>query len=419
MKITMCAYDAPNNIDGPTTWIKRLLPFLRENGVETRLIFIAGKRKDLSTLLYFQKLNFACKLIPAELFFEEQIRAILSDINTHPPDIFIPNYFPVACYANQWISSTGIPSVLILHNDDDRHHSLVDEFVVGEPNKRVSVVVTVSKSMHRKVEVKHPIDAKVICIPYGAPLTKTLSQFSADKNLKLMYLGRLNEAQKRISDVAKGFCKIVKTVPGTEAVIYGKGASLSSVLSIIQQEGKGFPVHYGGTLPVSEVQNYLAANHVFVLLSNYEGIPIALMEAMACGLVPICSDIESGIPEIITHGKNGFIIKDRDGELVKTVQLLREQPKVWQELSKAARATIENGYSEETNNKKWLHLFQELAVTNRRTKDFVIPPIEVLQKEKYKPDLLSNETLIPSQMMIPVIRFKKFIGRIKRRYIKS
>ncbi len=183
MKITLCAYDAPNNIDGPTTWIKRLLPFLRENGVETRLIFIAGKRKDLSTLLYFQKLNFACKLIPAELFFEEQIRAILSDINTHPPDIFIPNYFPVACYANQWISSTGIPSVLILHNDDDRHHSLVDEFVVGEPNKRVSVVVTVSKSMHRKVEVKHPIDAKVICIPYGAPLTKTLSQFSADKNL--------------------------------------------------------------------------------------------------------------------------------------------------------------------------------------------------------------------------------------------
>ncbi len=48
-----------------------------------------------------------------------------------------------------------------------------------------------------------------------------------------------------------------------------------------------------------------------------------------------------------------------------------------------------------------------------------LPPIEVLQKEKYKPDLLSNETLIPSQMIIPVIRFKKFIGRIKRRYIKS
>ncbi len=85
---------------------------------------------------------------------------------------------------------------------------------------------------------------------------------------------------------------------------------------------------------------------------------------------------------------------------------------------KAARATIENGYSEETNNKKWLHLFQELAVTKRRTKDFVIPPIEVLQKEKYKPDLLSNETLIPSRIMIPVIRFKKFIGRLKRTYIK-
>ena len=80
MKITICAYDAPNNIDGPTTWLKRLLPFLRENGIEACILFIANDVKNLPTLQFFKERNFACKLIPAELFFEEKIKLILEDI---------------------------------------------------------------------------------------------------------------------------------------------------------------------------------------------------------------------------------------------------------------------------------------------------------------------------------------------------
>ena len=55
MKITICAFDAPNNLDGPTTWIKRLLPYFKEKNIESRIIFLAANDKDLPAYNYFVK----------------------------------------------------------------------------------------------------------------------------------------------------------------------------------------------------------------------------------------------------------------------------------------------------------------------------------------------------------------------------
>lgn len=78
--------------------------------------------------------------------------------------------------------------------------------------------------------------------------------------------------------MAKAFCRVVKEIPGTECVMYGNGEALKSVLELLKKEGVGTAVKYGGVLSPGDVQDKFMENHVFVLLSDYEGIPIALMD---------------------------------------------------------------------------------------------------------------------------------------------
>jgi glycosyltransferase involved in cell wall biosynthesis len=416
MKITLCAYDAPGNIDGPTTWIKRLLPYLRKNGVETRLLFLADQARNLSTLRYFQELQFACTLIPADLFFEEQLQLILKDVKKHPPDVFIPNYFPVAAYASYWIKKAGIPSVIVLHNDDDYHDCLADEFVAGKEEFQVSAVVPVSRLLAGKLAARQTGGVAVECIPYGAPIPEKAACYSKGDKLKLVYSGRLNNHQKKVSDVARALCRATKEIPDTEAVVYGSGPALQEMLAIIRQEGKGGSVTYGGSLPSDVVQQHLLGYHVYVLLSEYEGIPIALMEAMACGLVPVCSRIESGIPELIEHGKNGLIVNDRDDDFVAAIRYLKSNPSKWPVLSGEARNTISNGYSEGTTHERWLKLLKELAIKNSYAGTLAVPAIHEIKKIRVKTEFLSTEVLMPVTALLPLYRLKKMMGRLKRNY---
>jgi glycosyltransferase involved in cell wall biosynthesis len=47
---------------------------------------------------------------------------------------------------------------------------------------------------------------------------------------------------------------------------------------------------------------------VFILPSAYEGMPLGLLEAMGQGCIPIATDIESGVPELVRNGENGFVV---------------------------------------------------------------------------------------------------------------
>lgn len=418
VKITICAYDAPNNIDGPTTWLKRLLPYLRERGIESRILFLANPSKNLGTLRFFEARGFACKLISAELFFEEQMQAIIEDIAQNPPDVFFPNYFPVAGYAGRYIKKAGIPTVMVLHNDDAHHRLLVTEFARRVREEALSCVVPVSQLLKKDIEALKLSDTLVHCIAYGAPVPKQKAVWNGSSSLRIIYLGRLNNHQKRINDVTRAFCRATKEVPQTEAVIYGSGDALPEVLKIIASEKAEDKVKYGGVLGIGEIQEKLLEGQVFVLLSEFEGIPVALMEAMGCGLVPVCSDIKSGITELITDGENGFVVKDRDQAFVEAIKRLATQPEIWNRCAAAARAIIEEQYSETACHDKWVDLLETLSRQNSFSGKLSVPDLRALKALKIHPALLHTETRVPHAVMVPLHRIKKVAGRVKRNFFE-
>jgi glycosyltransferase involved in cell wall biosynthesis len=120
-------------------------------------------------------------------------------------------------------------------------------------------------------------------------------------------------------------------------------------------------------VPNAEMPSRLARFHAVALLSDYEGLPIAILEAMACGVVPICLDVRSGVPELIEDGVTGFRVHDRDEGFVAAVSRLAGDRALWGRMRLACRERIEARYTLAREADTWAALLGELASRRRST----------------------------------------------------
>lgn len=418
MKVTFCTYDGYNCINGINAWLRRLLPSLRDRGIESEVLFITWARdEDCTTLPALRQMGFKCHVAPLPYYTEHQTRWILQTIAADPPDVFVPHYMVPALYAARWVRAAGIPTIGVLHNDDSEYRAIQDEFVWGAPEYQLSAIVPVSQRLEQQVRDRCPKSIQIRRIPCGVPFSQQAASPPSD-TLKLVYVGRLAEEQKRISDVVRALCRAVREVPGTEAMIYGSGPAEAAVEEILSTQGVGLPIQYAGRVDSEQMQARLLENHAIVLLSDYEGLPVALMEAMACGVVPICSRMDSGIPELVTHSVQGLLVNDRGDEFVKAVRHLREDPHLWSRLSQAARSKVANEYAHDRCVDAWVELVQQLRSDSPRSTQIpqtIQKTIQIPQKLHFPPchpDLISLDPREPAFYL-------KAIRRLQRSLLSS
>ena len=90
-----------------------------------------------------------------------------------------------------------------------------------------------------------------------------------------------------------------------------------------------------------DVRSELAAAAVFVLPSRKEGVPNALLEAMAAGLAVIVNDASPGPLEFVTHDQNGFVVSHDDAAaLARAMLRLQNDPQLRTRLGLAAQERL-------------------------------------------------------------------------------
>jgi glycosyltransferase involved in cell wall biosynthesis len=105
---------------------------------------------------------------------------------------------------------------------------------------------------------------------------------------------------------------------------------------------------------------YLPACDVFVLPSHYEGLPLSLLEAMAEG-VPVVASRVGGIPEIVEHGKNGYLIEPEDAKgLGRTLADLWSHPEWRGAVGNAAARIVAERFSSASMGDAYLQVYGEL-----------------------------------------------------------
>lgn len=135
-----------------------------------------------------------------------------------------------------------------------------------------------------------------IGMPPGAPL--------------LVFVGRLDQ-QKDPLLLIESLRLAVAATPNLHLAIVGDGALRSRVEEAVRARGLAAHVHFLGVRPPLEIAEILRAADVYVLSSAYEGMPIALLEALATGLPVVSTDVGE-VRLIVRDGVNGQISTVRE-----------------------------------------------------------------------------------------------------------
>ena len=366
MKVTFCTRNYASLSGGHNTWLCRFLPYLRRRGIESRVLcFTLLPDEECPTVRSLREAGFSCTTVSEEeiKYTEQRVRWILEQLAEDPPDVFVANaVIPAAYYAGRWVREAGIPTIGICHIGSSHvlYPGLLDEFVLGKSAYQVSTLVCVSKYLKQAVLDRRPNGILVRSIPCGVSIPEDVAQ-KPNGRLRLAYVGRLAEEAKRISEVTHALCRAVREVPGTEALLYGEGPERLLVEQILREEGDGLPVHLVGFVDNDQIQKRLLECHAVVLLSDWEGLGLALLEGMACGVVPIALRGAPGVTEFVVDGLTGLLASDRGDGFVAAVRRLRKDPALWERLARSARAQVEAEYSEAVCAARWEEVLRKLV----------------------------------------------------------
>jgi glycosyltransferase involved in cell wall biosynthesis len=163
----------------------------------------------------------------------------------------------------------------------------------------------------------------------------------------------------------KGVDRIVNVVaklPGASLVVVGDGQELDNLKAQARQLGVGDRVAFTGRLAHEDVMRLLSRCDLFVLNTEYEGLPHSILEAFAAGLPVVATDI-CGNPEVIEHGRNGFLVPVRDdAALGARVREIMENPDMRAAFAQRSQAKLKD-FSWENLYNNTMALFEEVIRT--------------------------------------------------------
>lgn len=155
--------------------------------------------------------------------------------------------------------------------------------------------------------------------------------------------GRLGN-RKGTYDLLAAYQSLCLRIPEARLWLAGDG-ELEEVRRIVHEHGWEEKVRIPGWLREEELREAYQSATIFVLPSYNEGLPMALLEAMAHGL-PVITTAVGGIPELVRHGENGFLIQPGDiAGLTHYMEVLLRDSSLYERMSCNARKSVEKEYS--------------------------------------------------------------------------
>ena len=229
--------------------------------------------------------------------------------------------------------------------------------------KKSDGIIVLSNEMKKELESAGFKRKKIFLIPNCVDIRKfkpsenksIVKEKLGFKDEKIIiFVGRLTK-QKGIDYLLEAFKDI--NIPEKFLIIIGDGELKKYLVNKVEKLNIKEKVLFLGK--IENVTQYLQIADVFVLPSISEGLPISLLEAMACGLPVVVSEVGGNI-DIVENKINGYLIEPRNISKIKNAieELLKDEKKM-KLVSEKNRKKIEENYSYEIIIEKYLKLYLE------------------------------------------------------------
>ena len=240
----------------------------------------------------------------------------------------------------------SFPLIGVLHADEEYYYSLGAKYY-----KQVDVLACVSNRVNRNItaRLQQQVTDNIYTIPCGINLPPVNTNTTQNSQLQLVYVGRVSDYQKRTSDLVKIAALLSKNKVDFHLNIIGDGDAKITLEQKFNSDGLAGYVTFRGWLSQGEVAEYLCRSDILVLTSDFEGTPIAMMEALASGCA-IAGTRVSGIEDYEHHAAApncfmAFNVGDIEDAVSKIIKLSAIPLSARQ---RSARAIAEDSFSMQT-----------------------------------------------------------------------
>jgi len=371
---------------GAHTFLVDLAAALVKRGWEVSVVTQPGPESGISTALLAGGANVIMDLWTNRDLPEEKAAKLASWVNAFHPDAFVVSASPDVGWLALPYLHPSIATFSIAHNDVGAFYEPLKHY-----QSFIDVAIGVSEAIHRKlIEECGVPPERARQIPYGVSTVPAeeisgLRNFEGSGPLKIGYVGRLVQEQKRVMDFVPLVRELGREKVPFELHLIGAGPDRAALENALAQERLSERVKFLGWLGPAQVKAELRKLDVFILLSDYEGLPVALLEAMGHGVTPLVTRIESGNNELVRDGENGLVVDVGDIKgFAKRLQSLSTDRKKLAELSRAAWMESQK-YSLERMADSYAATFEHAAaVSSRKDRKGVISPYPVMRSCRSK-----------------------------------
>ncbi len=311
---------------------------------------------------------------------EQRAERLARWVNDRRADVFVVSVSPDAGWLALPLLNREIGTVSITHSDGPTFYRPLQHY-----RSFVDCAVGVSEETCRQIICQCEVPTeRVRHVPYGV---KTLTREEMEAHcssrvdiFRFGYVGRLVQSQKRVLDIIPLAERMLEMDIPFELHIIGDGPerdALEQRLAALMSAGRA---KFWGWLSPSGVQDRLRELDALVLLSDCEGLPVALLEAMGHATVPVITALPSGNAEVVEHGRNGFLVPIGDIEaFTDKLELLARDPDRLREMKREAWEKGQR-FTVKRMAERYLDCFN-VAMTERRSRGLsaqtpqVFPPM--------------------------------------------